>query len=227
MAFFLVHSRSKILLATRYSSSWSSHVLNIVYIAFAFTIVCAVSFRIHGHLPPFQAWPKQRPFPVQSCVVFAIIGTMASSDFSRHIASDFPSRVILPLLCTFCHFPGRGPGDGVRPPQSLQILSRHSTTPTPGKGGPALPDSSGRLLSSPPTLGFDLSLVELLRRSSIRFMLRTADLLSLSGFTYRFDTGITPRAGYMLHGFPASTMAGLAPASTCRLIWAHGRGSSP
>ena len=163
---------------------------------------------------------------MQSCVVSAIIGTMASSDFSRHIASDFPSRVILPLLCTICRIPGRGLGDGVRPPQFLQILSRHSTTPTPGKGDPAIPDSSGRLLSSPSLVGFDLSIIGELRRSSIRFMLRTVDLLSLSGFTYRFNTEITSRAGYMLHGFPVSTMTGLSPASTCRLIWAH-RGSSP
>jgi hypothetical protein len=163
---------------------------------------------------------------VRSCVVSAVIGTMASSDFSRHIASVFPSRVILLLLCTICHIPGPGLGDGVRPPQFLQILSRHSTTPTPGKGGPALPDSSSRLMSSPSLLRFDLSIIGELRRSSIRFMLRTADLLSLSGFTYRFDTGITSRTGYMLHGFPVSTMAGLSPASTCRLIWAH-RGSSP
>lgn len=158
---------------------------------------------------------------MQSCVVSAIIGTMASSDFSRHIASDFPFRVILPLLCTICRIPGLGLGDGVRPPQFLQILSRHSTTCTPGKGGPALPDSSSRLRPSPHALGLGLSILPRLRRSSIRFMLRTADLLSLSGFTYRFDTGITSRTGYMLHGFPVLTMAGLSPASTCRLIWAH------
>ena len=146
---------------------------------------------------------------------------MASSDFSRHIASDFPFRVILPLLCTICRIPGRGLGDGVRPPQFLQVLCRHSTTPTPGKDGPALPESPGRLRSSPTLLGFDLPVITALRRSSIRFMLRTADLLSLSGFTYRFDTEITSIAGYMLHGFPVFTTAGLSPASTCRLIWAH------
>ena len=140
---------------------------------------------------------------MQGYVVLALIGTMTSSDFSHHIASDFPFRVILPLLCTICHIPGLGLGDGVRPPQFLQILCRHSTTPTPGKDGPALPDSSGHLLPSPLCLGFGLPISLLLRRSSIRFMLRTADLLSLSGFTYRFDTEITSRAGYILHGFPA------------------------
>jgi len=46
------------------------------------------------------------------------------------------------------------------------------------------------------------SLLRALRRSSIRFMLRTADLLSHSSgiLTYRFNTGITSYTGYILHG---------------------------
>jgi hypothetical protein len=125
---------------------------------------------------------------MQGYVVLAIIGTMASSDFSRHIALDFPFRVILPLLLNHCHFPGLGPGDGVRPPQFLQILCRHSTTPTPGKGGHALPVSSGRLLPSPHGLGLGLSTFPL---TTQQYSLYAADCrLALSFRDLRTATGL-------------------------------------
>lgn len=46
---------------------------------------------MHRHLPPSQAWLKQRPFPTYGSVVRTIIGTMASSDFSVGFAPDFAS----------------------------------------------------------------------------------------------------------------------------------------
>ena len=42
---------------------------------------------------------------------------------------------------------------------------------------------------------------EALRRSSIHFMLRTANLRLFRGFTYRFNAEVTSDAGYMLSGF--------------------------
>lgn len=49
---------------------------------------------MHHHLPPLQAWLKQRPFPTPGSAVRAILGTMASSDFSNGVAPDFALRLI-------------------------------------------------------------------------------------------------------------------------------------
>ena len=68
---------------------------------------------------------------MQGCVVPAIIGTMTSSDFSHHIALDFPDWVIPRLLdfflsLTLCFIPRLGCfrfyRDDMRPPQFLQVL---------------------------------------------------------------------------------------------------------
>jgi len=55
----------------------------------------------------------------------------------------------------------------------------------------------------------------LFRRSSIRFMLRTANLLSIAS---TLESLPALDVGYMASVF---TMTGLAPASACKLSWAH------
>jgi len=72
--------RSLLFLAARYSLRWSSR---------DFSIWCSWPFGMHSHLPFRWALLKQRHFSKQSFVVFAIIDTFASSDFSYGFLLDF------------------------------------------------------------------------------------------------------------------------------------------
>jgi len=159
-----------------------------IYLFFEFSCIIyhlsLASKGIHLHLPQFQAWSKQRPFPRQSYVVFTIIGTMASSDFSHHIVSDFPfygytSTYSQPLLYSKTGFYMRW--CETSPVPIWTFLTFHY--PYAEEGWHRI----SRFFVSPtafaPSLQARPSCYLPLRRSSIHFMLRTANLLTLSSTT--------------------------------------------
>jgi len=167
---------------------------------------------MHRHLPPSQAWLKQRPFPTYGSVVRTIIGIMASSDFS----AGFPQTSLQSL---YQGLPGMwcpGPTE-----TSLVAQSTFTTFRSPYAGEffeAALPDSSPLPWPSPHFDRLGSLSCKAIGAAGFLFIVRTAvSLLLLGVLTLASAPPVAQGTGGLLRGSLAITTTGLSPVSELHL----------
>jgi hypothetical protein len=141
---------------------------------------------------------------MQGCVVPAIMGTMTSSDFSHHIALDFPGWVIpLLLISNLCFF--QDPVFFFEMMRDLPSSYRYcGNIPLPLRRGRAL--LHFQILRNacglrPRVSGSAFLISRHYDAAVFTLCYGLLPCTSIEVFTYRFSTGIASGTGYMLHGF--------------------------